>query len=346
MAKMNAVVAYGAKNYRFEQINIPEVGPGEVLIEIPATGICASDRSIYKGGDPWGVWSGVPRVHTPGHEFAGKVVELGEGAAKATGLQVGDQATAELRIPCRTCFYCVRGFYHLCINSTRWVGGSWAEYMKFPEGAIVHKIPNSVSPEEAALIEPLTCSAHAVERAQISQIDTVVVAGLGGIGMGVVQIARLRNPHRLIGIDIEQSLCDTALELGADYAFNPKTHDIDEEIKALTGGIGCDIYIEVSGSTQSLQTSFKVLRKRGKLAVYGVYREEVSLDFNQVSEFKELEIIGGHLSPWVYPSVIQYLARGEIQAKPMITHTFPLKDFEEAIAVKYLEPSIKTILIP
>jgi len=352
--KMHAVMAYDVLDWRYEEFDKPVVGPGDVLIKIDATGICASERSIYKGGDPWTARAraagrgGKRAPHIPGHEFAGTVVELGEGAAEATGLELGDLATAEILIPCRTCFYCVRGLYHLCTTRAGWVGGSWAEYMKFPAGALVWKIPRSISAEEAALIEPLACSAHGVERANIGPEDTVVVGGLGSIGMGMLQVAKLRNPHRLIGLDLDENLCQIALELGADHAFSPQTTEVDAEIKALTDGRGCDIYLEASGSPASLETAFQVLRKRGRLMVYGVYRSHATLDFNQVSEFKELEIVGGHLSPWTYPLVIQYLERGLINAKRMITDVYPLSEIEEALGAKDRpgHTSIKTLLIP
>jgi threonine dehydrogenase-like Zn-dependent dehydrogenase len=354
MEKMHAIVAHGAQDFQYEEIDKPVAGPGEVLIKVDATGICASERSIWKGGDPWSVraeaagYDWKPVQYVPGHEYAGTVLKMGEGAAEATGLQIGDMATAEILIPCRTCFYCVRGLYHLCISRTGGVGRSWAEFMKFPAGALVWKIPEGISAQEAALIEPLACSAHGVERANIGPENTVVVSGLGSIGMGMLQIARLRNPYRLIGLDIDDKLCEIALELGADHAFNPKTTDVDAAIKELTDGIGCDIYLEASGSPAALETAFQVLRKRGRLMVYGVYRSKATLDFNEVSEFKELEIVGGHLSPWTYPLVIQYLERGLIDAKRMITDVFPLSEIKQALEAKDKpgHTSIKTLLIP
>jgi len=354
MEKMHAIVAHGAQDFQYEEIDKPAAGPGEVLIKVDATGICASERSIWKGGDPWSVraeaagYDWKPVQYVPGHEFAGTVVEMGEDAAEATGLQIGDMATAEILIPCRTCFYCVRGLYHLCIARTGGVGRSWAEFMKFPAGALVWKIPEGVSAQEAALIEPLACSAHGVERANIGPEDTVVVSGLGSIGMGMLQIARLKTPYRLIGLDIDDKLCEIAVELGADHAFNPKTTDVDAAIEELTDGIGCDIYLEASGSPAALETAFQVLRKRGRLMVYGVYRSKATLDFNEVSEFKELEIVGGHLSPWTYPLVIQYLERGLIDAQRMITDVFPLSEITAALEAKDKpgHTSIKTLLIP
>jgi len=354
MERMHAVLAYGALDWRYEEVDKPVVGPGDVLIKVEATGICASERSIYKGGDPWTAKARAAgrerrsEPYRPGHEYVGTVVELGEGAAEATGLQLGDLAMAEILIPCRKCFYCVRGLYHLCIGRSHGIGGSWADYMKLPAGALIWKVPSTIPVQEAALVEPLSCSAHGVQRANIGLEDTVVVGGLGSIGMGMLQIAKLRNPYCLIGLDIDENLCQMALELGADYAFSPKTADVDAEIRALTNGIGCDIYLEASGSPASLQTAFQVLRKRGRLMVYGVYRSQATLDFNEVSEYKELEIIGGHLSPWTYPLVIQYLERGLIDAKSMVTDVYPLSEIKEALGAKDRpgHTSIKTVLIP
>ncbi len=343
MEKMKAVVAYSAQDFRYEEVAVPVRKAGDILVRVEATGICASDRSIYYGGDPWG---GISQPHIPGHEFAGEVVELDAATSERTGLTVGDRATAEILVPCRECFYCTRGLYHLCIGSRSWVGGSWAEYMLFPKGALVYKVPGSIPPASAAVIEPLACSCHAVNRADIQQMDTVTIAGLGAIGMGALQIARLRSPLRIIGIDVDEGLRDMASKLGADFTFDPRDDHMPERIIELTNGIGTDKYIECSGNPVSLQTGFKVIRKRGRIVVYGVYKKEAVLDFNQVGEFKEFEIVGGHLSPWSYDSVIKYLQEGSIDAQTMVTHTFPLSQFKDALDVKGKETSIKTILIP
>jgi L-iditol 2-dehydrogenase len=220
--------------------------------------------------------------------------------------------------------------------------------MKCPEGSVMWKIPQQIPVKEAALIEPLSCGVHGVERARVGPADTVVVAGLGTIGMGMLQMARLRHPYRLIGLDIDDNLCEISKELGADYAFNPKTTDVIEAIMDLTDGIGCCAFLETSSATSSLELAFEVLRKRGRLMVYGVYHDKVSLNFTMVGEFKELEIIGGHLSPWTYPVVIKYLERGVVNAKRMITNEFPFSQIKEAMELKAKpgHTSIKTLLIP
>jgi L-iditol 2-dehydrogenase len=341
--KMMAVVVHAGDEFAYEPVDRPLVGPGEVIVKIEAAGICAADRKIYDKNHPWQL----PDPYFPGHEYVGRVIEMGEGVAERTGLVPGDRAIAEILIPCRRCWFCHRGLHTHC-DSPRVCVGSWAEYMLIPAGAIVHRVPDNLLPEQGALIEPVACSVHAVNLARIQFSDVVVVSGLGAIGMGILQVARLKTPKTLIGLDVDDGLLEIATRLGADVVFNPTHHHVPGELRALTDGRGPDIYIEASGSVASLRTSFEVLRKAGRLVVFGVYGQEATLDFNIVSEFKELEILGGHLSPNAYPLAINYLAEGLVDGEAMVTHTFPLDQYEEAIRTK-AQPgvvSIKTVLIP
>jgi len=340
---MNAVTVRGGKHFAYEQIATPGAGPGEMVIGVEATGICAADRKIYSGRHPWQL----PDPYIPGHEYVGRVVELGEGAAEEMGVGMGDRVTAEITVPCRACWFCQRGLYHLCDRPGACVG-AWAEYLRIPRGAIVHHVPVELPPAEAAFIEPLACAIHGVNLARVGLDDAVIIAGLGAIGMGMLQVARLQAPRLLIGLDVDDGLLSIARELGVDHVFNPSKDDVVGQIQSLTGGRGADIYIEASGSTQSVQLGLEVLRKAGRLVIFGVYGQKATFDLNLVSEFKELEIVGGHLSPNSYPSAIRLLAQGMVNATAMITHVFPLAEFEKAIAVKSQpgSTSIKTILIP
>ena len=138
-----------------------------------------------------------------------------------------------------------------------------------------------------------------------------------------------------------------ANKLGADYVFNPLSGDVKTSINDLTGGIGADIFIEASGNRDSIRTGMDVLRKRGRMVAFGVYTKEAHLDFNQVSEYKELEIFGGHLSPGTYPLVIQCLERKQINSELLVTDIYPLDDFSAAINAKTTNKnSIKTLLVP
>jgi L-iditol 2-dehydrogenase len=272
---------------------------------------------------------------------------MGDGAAERTGLALGGRMIAEIPIPCRQCWFCHQGLYTHCDNPRVCVG-SWAEYMRIPAGAIIHPVPDDLAPEQGAIIEPLACSVHAVNLARIQLADVVVVAGLGAIGMGILQVARLKTPRVLVGLDVDDGLLEIAARLGADSVLNPLRDDVPAALKGLTDGRGPDIYIEASGSVASLRTGLDVLRKAGRLVVYGVYGQDATVDFNLVSEFKELEIIGGHVSPNTYPLAIKYLAEDLIDWQAMVTHTFPLARFEEALEAKNRPgvTSIKTLLIP
>lgn len=340
---MMAVVVHAGNVFSYESVDRPTAGPGELVLRIEAAGICAADRKIYSGDHPWQL----PDPYFPGHEYVGRVVEIGEGGDATTGVQVGDRATAEIIVPCRACWFCHRGLYTHCDRPSVCVG-AWAEYLRIPKGAIVHRVPESLSAEVAALVEPLACSTHAVELASIQFADTVVVAGLGAVGMGILQVARLKTPKLLVGLDVDDGLLKVAKRLGADIVLNPLRDDVEGKIRGVTEGRGADIYIEASGSTTSLRTGLSVLRKAGRLVVFGVYAREASLDFNLVSEFKELEIVGGHVSPNTYPLAIRYLTEGLVNGNALVTHVFPLAEFEQAIQVRNRPGvvSIKTVLIP
>ena len=341
--KMMAVVVHGGDEFAYEAVERPVAAQGEIILEIEAAGICAADRKIYHKDHPWQLSD----PYFPGHEYVGRMVEMDEGAAELSGLAVGDRAIAEILIPCRKCWFCQRGLYTHCDRPGVCVG-SWAEYMRIPAGAIVHRVPDGLLPEQGVLIEPLACSIHAVNLARIGFADVVVVSGLGAIGMGILQVARLKTPSMLVGLDVDDGLLKIAVQLGADRVFNPVQHDVGDELRALTDGRGPDIYIEASGNVASLRTGLEVLRKAGRLVVFGVYGQEATLDFNLVSEFKELEIVGGHVSPNTYPLAIDYLAEELIDWNVMVTHTFPLAQYQEAIRIKD-QPgitSIKTVLLP
>lgn len=341
--RMMAVVVHAGDEFAYESVPRPVAGPGELILRIEATGICAADRQIYSKNHPWQL----PDPYFPGHEYVGRVVQAGEGASERTGLVLGDRAIAEITVPCRQCWFCHRGLYTHC-DAPGVCVGSWAEYMRIPAGAIVHRVPDELTPEQGALIEPLACSIHAVELGRIQFGDVVVVSGLGAIGMGILQVARLKTPGLLIGLDVHDGLLKLARRLGADHVYNPLKDDVVSEIRTLTQGRGADIYVEASGNPIALRTGLDALRKAGRLVVFGVYGKEVTLDFNIVSEFKELEIVGGHVSPNTYPLSIQYLSDGLVDASAMVTHIFPLAEYERAINVRRQPDvvSIKTLLIP
>jgi threonine dehydrogenase-like Zn-dependent dehydrogenase len=353
---MRAVVCHGIGDYRLEHVPVPQVGPGEVLIRVDATGVCASDvKAAHGAGRIWG--SDVfPRYIQPpvipGHEFVGTVVELGEGAAERFGLQIGDHAVAEQIVPCWRCRFCRHGQYWMCeqhdiFGFRQRAQGSWAEYMKFPADSIVHKVPAELPPPIGAFIEPLACGIHAVERANIQLGDVVVIAGMGPIGLGMLQVAKMKSPGTLIAMDIRPFRLKTALELGADLAINPAQEDAVARVRELTDGYGCDVYIEVTGSPRGVLQGLQLIRKLGTFVEFSVMGEPASVDWSIIGDQKELDVLGAHLGPYSYPKAIRFLQEGSVSGKTIVTHTLPLERFADGLALAEKgEDSLKVVLIP
>lgn len=354
---MTAIVAHGPKDYRLEEREIPKAGKEEVIVKVKACGICASDIKCLNGaGMYWGdefnpQWVKAPVI--PGHEFFGEVVELGEGAREKHGVEIGDWAIAEQILPCEKCRYCKRGQYWMCEVHDMFgfqkgiAEGGMADYMKYPSNARVHEIPKNISLEAAAMIEPLACAIHTVQRAKIELDDMVVIAGAGPIGLFMVQIARLKTPKKLIVLDMKNDRLELAKKLGADIVINPGEADAIEQVMELTDGYGCDVYIEATGHPSAVTQGLKMIRKLGIFVEFSVFGEPTTVDWSVIGDRKELDVLGAHISPYTYPIAIDLLERGLVKAEDIVTHSYHLTDFEEAFNISAKgENLIKVILKP
>src|SRR6476660_2687605 len=255
---MTAIVCHAPKDYRVERIARPVAGPREIVIRIGACGICASDCKCFSGAKMfWGgenapSWVKAPVI--PGHEFFGYVEDIGEGAAEHFGVTIGDRVIAEQIVPCERCRYCRSGKYWMCevhniFGFQREVAdGGMAQYMRIPPTAIVHKIPDGISLEDAAIIEPLACAIHTVNRGDVQLDDVVVIAGAAPLGLMMTQVAHLKTPKKLVVIDLVDERLALAREYGADVTINPKSDDALGVVRSLTDQYGCDVYIETTGS--------------------------------------------------------------------------------------------------
>lgn len=309
---------------------IPMPQAGEILVRVDGSGICAADRAMWDASGPWDLTF----PFTPGHEFTGTVVELGEGAGDLHDLKTGDRAIAELNISYGNDFFRQRGLYHLTDNMQvlgATLDGGWAEYMIYPAEAVIHKVPDAVSNKAACYTEPLSNAIHGVQRADIQFDDVVVVAGAGPIGMGMIQAAALKTPRQLILINPGQAKRDHALTLGADLAFAPDDPELLTAINDLTQGRGADVFLEASGRTEAFEQGLQLVRKGARLVVFGVYKKPAQIDLNIFGEFKELDIRGGHLAPFTYATALDLMARGKIDGEAAVTHVYPLEAFETAL---------------
>jgi len=353
---MNALVCHGVRDYRLARRPVPEPGPCEVLVKVHHCGICASDIKCY-GGAPlfWGDEFREPYVEPPlipGHEFTAEVVALGAGATEKHGVSVGDRVVAEQIVPCTTCRYCCRGQYWLCTAATvfgfkRAAEGGMAEYMVFPEHARVYRVPDDMSDKHAALIEPLACALHAVERGNIQLGDVVVQVGCGTLGLCMIAAERLKGPGMLIALDLIDSRLELAKQFGADLTLNPTKTDVVREVMELTEGYGCDVLIEATGNPEAIEPSLHMIRKAGTFVEFSLMKGTSTVDWTIIGDGKELDIHGAHLGPYAFPVSIDYLQRGLISIEPIITDVLPLEDYEKGFeAVEHPETSIKVLLEP
>jgi len=353
---MQALVCHGVRDYRLERHAVPTPGPGEVLVRVHDCGICASDIKCFGGAALfWGDDFRRPYVQTPvtpGHEFTGEVAALGEGAGEKHGVRVGDRVVAEQIVPCNACRYCLTGLYWLCVDATVFgfkqaAQGGMAEYMLFPPNARVYRVPDALSAKQAALIEPLACAIHAVERGNIKLGDVVVQVGCGTLGLCMIAAERLKTPGTLIALDLIDSRLELARQFGADLTFNPTRTDVVAEIHKLTDGYGCDVLIEATGNPEAIEPSLHMIRKAGTFVEFSVMKGLSPVDWTIIGDGKELDIHGAHLAPYTFPTAIDYLKRGLMDIEPIVTDHLPLTDFARGFeAVEHPERSIKVLLCP
>ena len=350
--RMTAIVCRGPKDYSVEQVARPFPGVDEMVLRVAACGICASDCKCWSGAKMF--WDGDnPWVKTPvipGHEFYGFVDELGEGAAERFGVKLGDRVIAEQIVPCDRCRYCRTGSYWMCevhniFGFQRIVAdGGMAEYMLIPRTARVHKIADNIGPDDAAIIEPLACAIHTVNRADIQLDDVVVLAGAGPIGLMMVQVAKLKTPKKLVVIDMVEERLALARQFGADVIINAGKEDALSIVRSLTGNYGCDVYIEATGSTSGVGQGLDLIRKLGRFVEFSVFGAPATVDWSIIGDRKELDVRGAHLGPYCYPIAIDLLSRGLVTSKGIVTHRYRLDEWDTAIEVANSLDSIKVLL--
>lgn len=334
---MKALVAYGKDDYRLERdYPTPVCGSDDIIIKTEACGICAGDlkcshgAAMFWGDETQPAWVKPPFI--PGHEFFGRIVQMGE---NVTGFQLGDRITADQIVPCGECRFCRTGHYWMCqphnifgFQSTN--NGGMAEYVRYPKNAVISRVPEKMSIEDALLIEPYGCSKHCVDRAQITNEDVVVISGAGTLGLGMITYARMKNPKLLIALDMQDNRLEKAKEFGADLVWNPGKMNVGQEIRELTEGYGCDIYIEATGHPSSVLQGMDMIRKLGRFVEFSVFGAPTTMDWSIIGDRKELDVLGSHLSPYAYPFVIENIGNGKLKTNGVVSHVFDLEDWKTA----------------
>ncbi len=301
---------------------VPQYGPGEILIQVGYVGFCGSDLSTYLGKNPL---ISYPRV--PGHEIAGVIEEKGRDVASS--FQTGSPVTVIPYTSCGECASCRRGRYNACrYNETMGVQreGAMQEYIAVHHSKVL-MVPD-LSLSDLALVEPLTVGFHAVERAQVTGDDTVVVLGSGMIGMGAV-IGSRRKHATVIGVDIDDQKLDMTKKMGAAHTINSSREDLHSVLSELTGGRGPDVVIEAVGSPRTYRSALQETAFTGRVVCIGYAGEEVPLATKLIVQ-KELDIMGSrNATPDDFRRVGDYLRDNSSSTRELITR---FVSFEEALA--------------
>ena len=328
---MKAAVLHAPADLRVEDVPVPEtLESSEVLIKVAACGICGSDigRVMVTGTYSF------PTI--PGHEFAGIVEKVGSGV---THLAAGDKVAVAPLMPCGKCDDCARGNYSLC-EDYNFLGsrtdGAFAQYLKAPVQNVL-KVPDNVSLEVAATIEPAAIILHGIHKVDLSLGDAVVVVGCGALGYFALQFAKLSGAQPLIAIDVDEEKLELARQVGADICINPAKTDALAAIKEATGGRGVALALEAAGNDAGRDLAILACAKQGKVVLYGTSYGDVTFSkpaFDKVVR-EEVEVIGSWNSYSVpFPGkdwfdIMALLEAGRLDVEPLITHRATLEDAPE-----------------
>ena len=323
---MKALVLEDVGKFKYTDVPTPEPGIGEVKINIKAVSICGSDVHGYDGS------SGrrVPPLIL-GHEASGVISKIGEGV---TGLKVGDDVVFNSAWYCRNCYYCKRGNFNMCINGGVYGvateeyhrEGAMCEYIVVPE-YICYKMPEGVSYETAALIEPLAIACHAIAGLDIKLNDKAVIFGAGCIGLMLLKALRVSSAGKICVVEVDELKKEMAKQNGADYIIDGRGN-VPEEIKEITQGIGADFAIEAVGVAQTMNNAMACLKKTGTLIQVGNITPKVEFPL-QTCVMNEIRVIGRYATNTEYETALNLVAAGKVHLDDCISVAAPLKNGQE-----------------
>jgi L-iditol 2-dehydrogenase len=342
---MKAVRFYAPGDIRFEDVDVPKPGPGEILLRVKTALTCGTDLKTYRRGHPVMIQR-APTVF--GHELAGVVAALGE---EVSTLAVGERVVAANSAPCNRCLFCQMERHSLCEN-IEFFNGAYAEYAVIPRRIVeqnVLRIPERVSFRQAALVEPLACAIHGIEESSIRLGDTVCVIGAGPIGLMLMRLSKLKGA-RVIAVDKVAGRLEKARQMGADELIDASTvSDAVSAVKALTpGGYGVDVSIEAAGVPALWEMAIAIARKGALVNLFGGCESGSSIKVGtERLHYGELKIIGVfHHTPYYVRRALSLIADGSIDANALITHEMELARLADALELVASGEALKVAIIP
>jgi len=307
---------------------IPAPGPGEVRLKIASVGVCASDLHYYRDGRIGSTVVEEPLVI--GHEASGIIDAVGDGV---TGLAVGDRVAIEPTNPCGECEFCLAGHFNVCPNvkffGTPPENGCFRDYLTWPANLAL-KLPDNVSLDEAAIVEPLAVGIYAVKLAELKPEHTVAILGAGAIGLSVLQAAKIAGVKRVIVSEPVKERRALAVNLGADDVIDPSATDAVAEFVRLTDG-GADVVVECTGEDDATLEASRIVRILGRIVVVGIPDRDFYTFEASPSRRKEMTVVFCRRSNACAELAIEWVADGKIDAACMATHHFSLEDAAKAM---------------
>ena len=335
---MKAAVMHGAKDIRTETVPDPVLEPHGVIIKVKACGVCGSDLHVYKRDEHGTIF---------GHEFSGDIVEVG---SQVKDITPGMRVTAVGFRPCGKCFWCAQGKGYRCSDMALLgyqFAGAMAEYVHIPFAALgrtVFPLPEELTYEDGASVEPLSISYFSVRRAQPKADESIAVLGLGVIGLYSIQVLKSMGVGKIVASGRRPARLGAAKVCGADIIVDAAKEDVVAAVMAATDQMGVNTVVECAGQQVTFDQSVAMARGGGKIMLVGVYEQPLTWD--------PLPVIGKNLSligclGGNFPACVDLLKTGKVSAKPMITHRFPLDQAAEAFRTQLQDPNaIKVLIVP
>lgn len=336
---MKAAVMHGAMDIRTETVPDPVLKDHGVIIKVKACGVCGSDLHEYKKDSIAGTIFG--------HEFSGDIVEVG---SKVTGITPGMRVTGIGYMPCGKCYWCSQGKSYRCSHMAilgYQFPGAMAEYVHIPFAALgtnIFPLPDELTYEDGASIEPLSISYFSVKRGAPKETDSYAVLGLGVIGLYAIQALKAAGVSKIVASGRRPSRLDAAKLCGADIVIDAASEDATEAVMKATDMMGVNGVVECAGTQTTFDQSVKMARGGGKILLVGIYEEPLKWDPLAVIS-KNITLVG--CLGQNFPASIDLMKSGKASSKPLITHRYPLDQAAEAFNTQLKDPNaIKVMIMP
>ena len=330
--KMTSAQIDAPKRIAIREVDIPSVGPNDVLIKVKSSGICGTDLHIWHGSYELANYPVIP-----GHEFSGVVVKVG---SEVKNFKLNDRVTADPNLPCYSCFFCHRKQFNQCLNLEA-IGvtrdGGFANYVLVP-ATTVFPISDDISFAEAALLEPLACVVWGLKQVQIQASDSMLIFGAGPMGILMMQAVKAAGASSVTIIDKELSRLELAKSLGADHTV--LATEFNTEIAQTISAFGFDIVADATGVPKVIENMVTFARAGAKLWVFGVAPEGSKVAMPPDIIFrKDLKVIGSFALNKTFTEAIALVEHGAVNLKPLISHQLALEDFEQALHLAEQDPN-------